>query len=112
MEVSFRNVNNIVVIDLRGSIKTNEDYDIFKNAIDQAIEKGNPQVLLNFRDVSFINSSGLGRLILAAKTISEDNGQMKITDLSDDLKELFIFTRLDTKIPIYTTEQEAVESFS
>jgi len=111
LEVSFRNKQNITVIDLRGSIKTNEDYDVFKGAIDQAIEKGNPKVLLNFREVNFINSSGLGRLILAAKNISEDNGQLKITDLSNDLKELFVFTRLDSKIPIYTSEDEAIASF-
>lgn len=111
LEVAFRNKQEIIVIDLRGSIKTNEDYDIFKNAIDQAIEKGRPRVLLNFKDVNFINSSGLGRLILAAKSISDDKGQLKITDLSPDLKELFVFTRLDSKIPIYASEEEAISSF-
>jgi len=112
LEATLRKRDTITVIDLRGSIKTNEDYDIFKNAIDQVIEKGSPKVLLNFRDVNFINSSGLGRLILAAKIISEDNGQLMITDLSDDLKELFVFTRLDSKIPIYTSEEEAVGAFN
>jgi len=112
LEISFRNKQSITVIDLRGSIKTNDDYDTFKGAIDQVIEKGSPKVLLNFREVNFINSSGLGRLILAAKNISDDNGQLKITDLSEDLRELFVFTRLDSKIPIYASEDEAISSFS
>jgi len=112
LEATLRSRDRITVIDLRGSIKTNEDYDVFKNAIDQAIEKGAPKVLLNFREVNFINSSGLGRLILAAKIISEDSGQLKITDLSEDLKELFVFTRLDSKIPIYSSEEEALNAFS
>jgi len=112
LEATLRNRDKITVIDLRGSIKTNEDYDVFKNAIDQAIEQGAPKVLLNFRDVNFINSSGLGRLILAAKIISEDEGQLKITDLSEDLRELFVFTRLDSKIPIYSSEDEALNAFN
>ncbi|MDH5679332.1 MAG: STAS domain-containing protein [Nitrospinota bacterium] len=112
MEATLRDKDNVTIIELRGSIKTNEDYDIFKSAIDQAIEKGTPKVLLNFRDVNFINSSGLGRLILAAKIISEDHGQLKITDLSEDLRELFVFTRLDSKIPIYSSEEEALSAFN
>lgn len=112
LEATLRDKDNVTIIELRGSIKTNEDYDIFKSAIDQAIEKGTPKVLLNFRDVNFINSSGLGRLILAAKIISEDHGQLKITDLSEDLRELFVFTRLDSKIPIYSSEEEALSAFN
>lgn len=111
MEVSFRDSGDITIIDLSGSIKTNEDYDSFKSAIDDVLDKGCLNILLNFRNVNFINSSGLGRLILAAKRINGDNGSLKITELSEDLRELFTFTRLDSKIPVFTTENEAVESF-
>ncbi len=111
MEVGYRNINEVTVIDLSGSIKTNEDYDVFKQAIDEVVNRGSDKVLLNFNKVNFINSSGLGRLILAAKSIKKDDGQLKIAELSPDLKELFTFTRLDTKIPIFPSEQEAVNSF-
>ena len=111
MEVGYREKEDAVVIDLVGSIKTNEDYDAFKKAIDDAVQRGHANVLLNFHEINFINSSGLGRLILAAKRINEDKGNLKISGLSEDLKELFTFTRLDTKIPIFETEKEALESF-
>lgn len=111
METSIRQSGDVSIIDLHGSIKTNEDYDTFKKSIDEVLNQGSLNVLLNFKGVNFINSSGLGRLILAAKRISDDNGKLKITELSDDLKELFTFTRLDTKIPIFTSEKEALDSF-
>ncbi len=116
MKINFRDNHivkdvDITIIDISGNIKTNEDYDSFKKAIDEVLDKGCVNVLLNFKDVNFINSSGLGRLILASKRIIEDKGSLKITELSDDLRELFTFTRLDSKIPVFATENEAIKSF-
>ena len=108
---SIRKHLDIAIIDLKGSIKTSEDYNLFKQSIDGLVDKGSAHILLNFRGVNFINSSGLGRLILAAKRINEEKGSLKIVELSDDLRELFTFTRLDSKIPIFEKESEALESF-
>lgn len=111
MEVSYKENGDITIIALSGSIKTNDDYDVFKRAIDDVVHRGKRNVLLNFKEVNFINSSGLGRLILAGKHITDDNGSLKIAELSDDLRELFTFTRLDTKIPIFDKEDQAIASF-
>jgi len=111
LEAVFRELDGVTVVDLSGSIKTNEDYDTFKKLINDVVSHGKLNVLLNFRNVSFINSSGLGHLILAAKRISEDRGNLKIAELSSDMRELFTFTRLDTKIPVFESEEEALKSF-
>lgn len=111
LRVETRQAGAAVIIDLIGNIKTNEDYSVFKKAIDDAIQEGEAKLILNFKDVHFINSSGLGRLILAAKRARDNGGSLKIVRLSDDLRELFSFTRLDAKIEIYETEEEALATF-
>lgn len=111
MHIERRESDDVTIIDFVGNIKTNDDYAIFKKAIDDVIQEGRVKLILNFRDVRFINSSGLGRLILAAKKARESNGSLKIVKLSEDLRELFSFTRLDTKIPIFASEEEAIDSF-
>lgn len=108
MRVETREAGDIVILSLYGNIRTNDDYAAFKEAMDEKIEKGKARIILNFREVHFINSSGLGRLVLAAKKLKELNGALSIVNLSDDLKELFLFTRLDTKIPIFPTEDDAI----
>lgn len=108
MRVEIKEAGDIVVLSLYGSIRTNEDYAAFKEAMDGVTEKGKARIILNFKEVHFINSSGLGRLVLAAKKLKELNGALSIVNLSDDLKELFLFTRLDTKIPIFPTEEDAM----
>jgi anti-sigma B factor antagonist len=108
LRVETRETGNMVILSLYGNIRTNDDYTAFKEAMDGMIEKGKIRIILNFKEVHFINSSGLGRLVLAAKKLKELTGALGIVNLSDDLKELFLFTRLDTKIPIFPTEDDAI----
>ncbi|MBI5816490.1 MAG: STAS domain-containing protein [Nitrospinae bacterium] len=109
MKIETRKTETSVILDLVGNIRTSEDYSEFKKSIDEVIDKGAAKIIMNFAEVRFINSSGLGRLVLAAKKIKESNGVLGIINLSDDLKELFMFTRLDTKISIFKSEEEAVK---
>jgi anti-anti-sigma factor len=112
MEIEFRESGNVLILDLIGDLRTVEDYDSFKTAVDSALQKNNHTVLLNFREVGFINSAGIGRLILFAKALNDRGGELVVANLSEPLRELFTFTRLDTKIPIFDTEEEALNRFA
>lgn len=111
MEVKFRDVGDVLVFDVLGDIRSNGDYDSFKEAVDSAIRKKRYKVLLNFQDVEYVNSAGLGRLILFAKILEEHGGELQISNLSKELKELFSFTRLNTRIPIRDSEELALAGF-
>jgi anti-sigma B factor antagonist len=95
---------------MSGNIKSPTDLDNFSQAINSEIDNEKKKILLNFQKVSFINSSGLGRLILAAKKVAEIDGTLQIVNLSADLEELFTFTRLKDKISVYKDETEALEA--
>ncbi len=111
MKISERTVDQVTIFDLVGNIKTPSDMEEFSGAIDAALGRNDVRLLLNFQDVGFINSSGLGRLVLAAKKISDRNGSLKVMNLASDLDELFTFTRLKEKIGVYKSEEEAIRSF-
>ncbi len=112
MITAVRNSGGVTIIDLAGNIKSPTDLDDFSQAINAEIEKSNINILLNFQEVSFINSSGLGRLILAAKKLGEMDGTLQIMNLSDDLEELFTFTRLKDKLTVHKDENEALKAMS
>jgi anti-anti-sigma factor len=105
-----RNSGDVTIIDLSGNIKSPADLENFSRAINTEIEKNNCKILLNFKEVSFINSSGLGRLILATKKLAELDGALQVMNLSGDLDELFTFTRLKDKITVFKDEKEALAS--
>ncbi|MFQ5432613.1 MAG: STAS domain-containing protein [Nitrospinota bacterium] len=112
MNTAVRKNGDITIIDMSGNIKSPADLDNFSQAIDSEIGHENTKILLNFKDVSFINSSGLGRLILASKKIAEISGTLQVANLSDDLEELFTFTRLKDKVAVYKNEAEALEALA
>ncbi len=112
MNTAVRKNGDVTIIDMSGNIKSPTDLDNFSQAINSEIGQENSKILLNLKEVSFINSSGLGRLILAAKKIAEINGTLQVTNLSDDLEELFTFTRLKDKVAVYKDEAQALEALA
>lgn len=111
MKVSSREQEGVVILDLDGDIKTAEDMGTFTSAIDNELKEGRANILLNFQEVKFINSSGLGRLVLGVKKVTESSGSLRVMNLANDLDELFTFTRLKEKINVYKNEEEALEGF-
>lgn len=111
MDVHSRDVGDVLIFDLSGNIRSDGEYDPFKEAADSCIRKKRYKVLLNFQDVDYINSAGLGRLILFLKVLEGHSGQIGISNLSEELKELFSFTRLDTIIRIFDSEEKALSGF-
>ncbi|MBI5638127.1 MAG: STAS domain-containing protein [Nitrospinae bacterium] len=111
MKISARTENGVTILDLLGNIKTPGDMEEFSTAIETELGRNNLKLLLNFQEVGFVNSSGLGRLVLAAKKVGERGGTMKVTGLAQDLDELFTFTRLKEKIGVFKSEAEALRNF-
>jgi anti-sigma B factor antagonist len=109
MKITARDVNGIKVVDLDGNMKTPSDMEDFTNFIEKELAADQKKFLLNFVAVHFINSSGLGRLILASKKITEKKGSLGVINLNPDVDELFTITRIKEKIPVFADEPTALE---
>jgi anti-anti-sigma factor len=109
MKITARAFGEIKVVDLDGNLKTPSDMEEFTNFIDKELEGNQKKFILNFKLVHFINSSGLGRLILALKKITEKKGSLGVVNLNTDVDELFTITRIKEKIPVFTDEAAALE---
>jgi len=112
VKIISKEVSDVIVLDLDGNIKSSDDLEVFTSSIDEAIASGKKKVLLNFEGVNFINSSGLGRLIMAIRKMGEVQASLKVSNLGSDLGELFSFTKLSEKVSIHDTEEEALTDFN
>jgi len=61
---------------------------------------GKKAVVLDFRDVAFIGSAGLGKLLLFYKRLSSEKVQMRIQSASPSMLALLREMRLDTLFQI------------
>ena len=87
------------LIHLDGRID-NEGTVIFQEALDKLFEMNTSKVVFNFSSLDFINSSGIGKLLLFYKKFKNKEGDMLISGIKDDVFTLFKAIRLDKLIAI------------
>jgi len=70
------------------------------------VEDGADIVLINFQNVSFMDSSGLGALVLSLKTVNAAGSKLVLCSLNGHLKMLFELTSMDRVFQIYDNQNE------
>jgi anti-sigma B factor antagonist len=71
------------------------------------IATSNPKFLLiDLKDISFMDSSGLGALVAALKTIRNSGGELAICSPTDQVQMLFDLTSMSSIFKIYSSRQE------
>lgn len=65
-------------------------------------------VILSFKNVVYMNSSGLREIIDLFKTASKNKKEVSLCDMSSDIREMFSFTGLDKVFKIYDSESAAL----
>lgn len=78
----------------------------FRQEISQLVEDKAEVVLVDFKDVTFMDSSGLGALVLALKTVRASGGKMFICSVNDQIKMLFELTSMDRVFEIFSSRDE------
>jgi len=81
----------------------------FRQEITKLVESNVDIVLIDFADVTFMDSSGLGALVLALKTVRAAGGKLFICSVNDQIRMLFELTSMDRVFEIYET-REAFET--
>lgn len=101
---------DVCVVEVEGQLIVGNRQDLKKKVLDE-LEKGGRKVLIDFARTGYIDSSGLGVLVSLAKKIREAGGELRLANLSDDLRTLFELTKLDTLFQISDSRERALESF-
>lgn len=104
--------NSVLIIHLSGKIMESEDVNELCKKLKSRISKGTKNVLFDFRNVRWINSTGIGSILGCLTTLQKKGGDVRFTDLSSATKHYFRITKIDTVVKIYENLDEAVESFT
>lgn len=73
----------------------------FRDEISDSVKNGADTILIDFKDVTFMDSSGLGALVLALKTVRAAGTKMYICSINDQIKMLFELTSMDRVFEIF-----------
>lgn len=78
----------------------------FHERLNKIIESGAQIALVDFKDVTFMDSSGLGALVKALKTADAANVELFLCSINEQIKILFELTSMDRYFKIYSDRRE------
>lgn len=81
----------------------------FKTAVVALIDAGQDRLIIDFEEVSFLDSSGLGALVGILKKIG-NRGEIAVCSLSGEVSQMFRLTRMDRVFTSYPNAAAAVHS--
>ena len=111
MNLQMEEKSGIVVITVREERLDAHNSGDLKLEMQKVFDDGKKNLLVDLQDVRFIDSSGLGALVSGFKNATSHHGTMKLASLQAQVKSMFELTRLHRVFEIFSTAQEAVDSF-
>lgn len=106
-----RRVGNVAIVDLNGKITLGENTGILRDELRSVLAQGSKNIILNLKDVSYVDSAGLGELVGVYTTATNQGGAVKLLNLQSKMRDLMQITKLHTIFPAFENEQEAIASF-
>jgi anti-sigma B factor antagonist len=83
-----------------------------KESINRLFEDSIYNIVVDLKDVGFVDSAGLGQLVSALRMCTHQKGTVVLSGVNDSVIDLLRITRLDTVFRIYETSEEAAQSIT
>lgn len=111
MKLKKRKNGDVMIFDLKGKILIGEGIDELREAINDSIKANEKKLILNFRQVPYLDSTGLGEVVRSYTTLKKEGGMVKIINLTQKVHDLLSVTKLITVFETFEDEDKAVNSF-
>ena len=101
----------VIVFHLTGPLTLGEGTRRFRKLIQDTVEAGKKNILLNMSEVFYIDSSGLGEMVAAYTTVAHHGGALKLMKLTPRVRDLVQLTKVYRVFEVFNDEESAVQSF-
>ncbi len=95
---------NVRVLEPAGILDSTKAEE-FRQTVDQLLKEGAEVVLIDLQDISFIDSSGLGTLVVLLKKVRSMGRKLCICSINDQVRMLFELTNMDQVFDLYTNRE-------
>ena len=111
LEIHDREREGVLILDLNGRLTVGDECSKFRDRMTKVIASGARNVILNMAQVDYVDSTGLGALVMYYTTLQREGGKVKLLNLTRRSIELLVMTKLTTIFEVFNDEQNAINSF-
>ncbi|MBZ5619834.1 MAG: STAS domain-containing protein [Acidobacteriia bacterium] len=110
-KATVRQAGDVAIVDLAGRITLGEGSGLVRGTIKDLVNAGQKNILLNLKDVSYIDSAGLGEMVGSYASVTSKGGSIKLLHPQAKVHDLLQVTKLYTVFVAFDDEMEALRSF-
>ena len=110
-KATYREVDAVTIVDLSGRFMLGESSAVLRKAILDLIGRRKSKIILNFRDVTSIDSAGVGELVAAYVEIKRIEGRVSLLSPPKKVCDMLELTQLSKVYQVYADERSALRSF-
>jgi anti-sigma B factor antagonist len=111
LDIHKRDREGITILDLKGRLVVGEPSGRLREKLAEETNQGVRRVILNLEGVEYIDSTGLGSMVICFTSQQKAGGALKLMKLNRRNVELLVLTKLSTVFEVFQEEQDAVNSF-
>lgn len=112
MQLTEREDNGIAILQPKGKIMGGPDATILREKIHDLVADQKLRVVIDLALVDWMNSNGLGILISGMTTLRDNEGDLKLANVTEKIQSLLTITKLITVFEAYDSVDDAVASFA
>jgi anti-sigma B factor antagonist len=111
LDIQQREREGVTILDLNGRITVGPEASALRDCVSALNTASVKNVVLNLKDIDYIDSTGLGALVISSTSMRKAGGNIKLLNLNKRNVELLVMTKLATVFDLFGDEQDAVNSF-
>jgi anti-sigma B factor antagonist len=111
LDIQQREREGIAILELKGRITVGPEASALREKVAALVAAGERKLVLEMAGVDYIDSTGLGALVICATTLRKNGGNVKLVAVNRRNIELLVMTKLATVFELFTDEQDAVNSY-
>jgi anti-anti-sigma factor len=110
--LAWKNTGGVSVLHFRNSAELTHAANTLDELRREVLEQADSRVIIDLSRVTKIDSAGLGQLMSCYSHLVRNQGSLKVLNAPPDIKKLLDMTGISSLIPAFSSEQEAIKSFS
>jgi anti-sigma B factor antagonist len=111
LDIAEREREGVTLMDLKGRITLGDEVSLFRAAFEKLAALQEPKLILNMKAVDYVDSTGLGALVMCSTKFGNAKGVVKLVNVNRRNIELMVMTKIDTIFEVFDDETDAINSF-
>jgi anti-anti-sigma factor len=111
MRIVERRIGDVTILQLIGRLELEDGDIVLRDTVNHLVEAGRAKLVLDMKEVTRMDSAGIGMLVSKYLTCRRGGGMLKILHPTERTDHLMDVTKLTTVFEIFDDEEAAIRSF-